>query len=699
MFSSHWSARVCLLLAGFLAIPATAHTYNQFDNSANASLHGEYFVREVLLANVQPQGTVGDAISATGTVTFDGSGGYTFNGSVMESNPATAGPQPTTRTITGTYALAANGFLRIDSLVGTYIDNNGATQVDVAYGGLGVAGPNAFVASATEHQNSDQIIGIPVNASATNASFSGTYNAAYMDLLQGDITKTRDATFQLHPNGSGTLASIAVAGYAADQNSTVLAQTATGVSYSLAGLTATGGTINFGSAANLISGTKAFMVSPDGSLILGGSLTGFDMLVGTPAVTNATPGMYKGFYFLGGLEDDASQLAEEGLSTIDSFHGSSSVTGSAGVFINHLRYFQQGFFTIDKTYDDYYTVAASGTFKPTLDTDEYTLGANGQVVIMSGAGTWYSLMVGLQAPTYTGSGVFLNPLGIVNAASFAPATNPVAPLEIVVLFGTGIAVSDWDATTLPLPTQTPDGVQVLINGTAAPLFRTRSSLNPQLIYALVPSSISPANGVHYATFQVVNNASSSKQVTLNTNYTAPGLFAISQGGVGDAAALDGNTLITAASPAKISDTIEMFGTGFGSVYPLIVPEGAGASSVQPFNLVTANTSITVDNWDATLPYVGMAPGYIGEYQINLTVPTIASGDWFMYLESYDPVGLDGGLNVETTLNVSGASAGAGVTSHTTRARPLRVVHSGLPGLAERKPVSGRLPHPGSEVTQ
>ncbi len=197
-------------------------------------------------------------------------------------------------------------------------------------------------------------------------------------------------------------------------------------------------------------------------------------------------------------------------------------------------------------------------------------------------------------------------------------------------------------------------------------------LNPQLIYALVPSSVSPANGVHYATFQVVNNASSSKQVTLNTNYTAPGLFAISQGGVGDAAALDGNTLITAANPAKISDTIEMFGTGFGSVYPLIVPEGAGASSVQPFNLVTANTSITVDNWDATLPYVGMAPGYIGEYQINLTVPTIASGDWFMYLESYDPVGLDGGLNVETTLNVSGASAGAGVTSHTTRTRPLRV---------------------------
>jgi uncharacterized protein (TIGR03437 family) len=35
--------------------------------------------------------------------------------------------------------------------------------------------------------------------------------------------------------------------------------------------------------------------------------------------------------------------------------------------------------------------------------------------------------------------VYLNPLGVVSAANYAPITNPVAPGEIITLFGSGLA--------------------------------------------------------------------------------------------------------------------------------------------------------------------------------------------------------------------------------------------------------------------
>jgi uncharacterized protein (TIGR03437 family) len=696
MFLTWRNACVGLMMAEAFTAIAAAQT-SQFDSSANAKLQGNYFVREVLLTSPNPNGTVGTAIGATGTLTFDGAGDYVFNGAVTVcSTVPCSAPQPATSTITGNYNLASNGFFEINSLVGTYKDNNGQTQVDLAFGGVGVAGPNAFVASATEATNYDLFIGIPLNASATNASFKGTFNTAYLDFLQGDVTKVRDATYSLAADGQGNLTSTQMSGYAANLGSTAQPQYILPAGYSLSSLTVTGGALNFGSSSNLISGSKAFLISPDGTLILGGSLTDFDMLVGTPAVANATDALYSGFYFIGAQEDNASSLASEGLSSIDTLYGSISATGNGGFYINHLRFSQPGYYPYDWTYNADYNVPASGIFQPGGEADQYMLGPNGQIVIGCGTGTYYSLVLGLQAPSYTysGSGVSLNPLGIVNAANYAPATNPVAPLEMVVLFGGGIAPHDWDATTFPLPTMTPDGVQVLINGTAAPLFKARAS--SQLLYALVPSSISPANGVYYATFQVKNIFALSNSVTLYTNYTAPGVFAASEGGVGDAAALHASSVyspITAASPAHVNETVELFLDVLGSVNPPITPDGAPALSASPFNLVTANTTVALDNIDSTLPFVGMAPGYTGLYQVNATIPTVTANDWYLNVNAFDQVGLDGGYTSEATIEVAGASSGASGTGFIRAAQPpLRAGHHGAPRASGAKPVSGRLPH-------
>jgi hypothetical protein len=99
----------------------------------------------------------------------------------------------------------------------------------------------------------------------------------------------------------------------------------------------------------------------------------------------------------------------------------------------------------------------------------------------------------------------------------------------------------------------------------------------------------------------------------------------------------------------------------------------------------------------------MAPGYTGLYQVNVTIPAVPTNDWYLYLDAYDSNGNDGGLAVESTLNVSGAAAGSSVTGHSAAAhaarRPLRAMHGGMPRSAGKKPVSGRLPHLGSQVTQ
>src|ERR1017187_2398749 len=146
------ATRLCAMpiLAGAIA---AGQSYN-FDSSANSSLKGPYFVREVSLQNLSAQGTIGEAVGVVGIATFDGAGNYSFSGQLTDSASKTG---PASVSSSGAYAVAANGFLRIACFAG-----KGA----VAFGGVGSVGPNAFTASATESSSPvfDLIIGIPMGS-------------------------------------------------------------------------------------------------------------------------------------------------------------------------------------------------------------------------------------------------------------------------------------------------------------------------------------------------------------------------------------------------------------------------------------------------------------------------------------------------------------------------------------------------------
>jgi uncharacterized protein (TIGR03437 family) len=615
-----------ILLCAF-TISISAQTV---DSTGNGMLKGPYFVRQVLTLPDQNTSAITNATSILGTITFDGAGKYSFTGQKMESTGGTASAYSTN----GTYSVASNGTLQIQSP----IDNT-----DTEFGGLGAAGPSAIVASATEGDYDDIFIAIPAGSAFSNSSIQGSYRFGFLDFLGANASQVRDGFFTATSNGSGSFGNVSVNGSMANQGNNQVTQSLSGVTYSIANANGSG-TITFPTASAvstaLVSGQKTLYVSQDGNLMLGGSPAGFDIFVGVKAGSGLTNGSFQGTYLFAGLENSDASGGSGTPNFIDSFYGSRNSNGQ-GTAITHLRLVGFDFVAYDYTTDETFNFASDGTFND--GTLQNLLGANGQAGIAVGTGPDYSLTLQLQAKQVSGTGVFLNPLGIVNSASFAPITNSVAPGEVVTLFGSGLASATLQAGALPLP-QTLGGVQVMVNRTPAPLFFVSSTQ----ISIVVPFDI-PAFDL--ATFIVTNNGIASNPVTLYTAPTAPGVFSTTQNGVGPAAVTHANgTLVSASNPATVGETLVLYLTGLGSVTPSVSDGAAGP--LKPLSNVDA--SVTVELQDVkgnyytspNVSFAGLAPGFAGLYQVNFVVPSrVPSG------QAYVNVGTDDAYTTETKIAI------------------------------------------------
>lgn len=596
----------------FAIVAAGSLAAQNFDNSGNSTLHGAYFVRQVLAANVDPNtSAIGRAVSISGTMTFDGNGNYSFSGQIVDT---TAGSSATPYSVSGMYAVESNGLMQIQNPIDT-------TQID--YGGVGAIGPSAIVASATESNGTynDIFVAIPVSTGVN--SVQGTYQMSFIDFLQGNASQVRDGYFSLTSSGSGAFGSTTVNGAMANQGSTPGTQSISNVTYSLAnGI----GTLIFPAVPSplsvLISGSKSFAVSTDGNILLAGSAGGFDLMVGFKALSgSASNGMFQGTYYNAALENDASGLSS-GTNFIDSFYGSTLALGQ-GNLISHMRLDYFDSLSFDNTVDGVYNLASGGTYND--GNFLTTLGEGGQAALQVGLNTFYTLSINLQAKQYTGSAPFINPLDVWNAASFAPITNSVAPGEFVSIFGTNLANTAQTAQTFPLPTNF-GGVQVMVNGTAAPI----DYVSPTQINFVMPYGTPIFS---FAQFQVISGTTPSNMVTLYTSASAPGVFSLTNNGgtfapaVGPAAVTHANgSLVTQSSPAVAGETLVLYVGGLGAVSPAVA-DGAAAPS-NPLSYVT-DTNIGVDIEDQSfnrysspsISFAGLAPGFAGLYQINFVVPS------------------------------------------------------------------------------
>jgi uncharacterized protein (TIGR03437 family) len=169
-------------------------------------------------------------------------------------------------------------------------------------------------------------------------------------------------------------------------------------------------------------------------------------------------------------------------------------------------------------------------------------------------------------------------------------------------------------TVAPVPT-TLGGVQVLVGGVPAPLIY----VSPGQINFMIPSS-TPA-GSDLVEFLVVK--ASTNEVLASFLYRidpfSPGLFTKDATGSGQLAVVNQDGSINDGThPAKAGSTISLYGTGQG-VVPGAPPDSqlVTAAITTP---ITPRVFINGTEVSSTVSYSGLAPGAIGEWQINVQVP-------------------------------------------------------------------------------
>jgi uncharacterized protein (TIGR03437 family) len=205
--------------------------------------------------------------------------------------------------------------------------------------------------------------------------------------------------------------------------------------------------------------------------------------------------------------------------------------------------------------------------------------------------------------------------GVVNAADYTAA---VAPGALIAIFGTGLAGKTVSATGAPLPVVL-DGTTVEVNGVAIPLFFVSAGQ----INAQMPFGVSGTAQVRVRTGAGVSGAAA---VTVAAS--APRMFTRTMDGKGDPILVHSAdwSLVSAASPAVAGEYLILFLTGLGAVAPAVGAGVAGGDNGAngPLNQVSGVT-VTYGGAAATVVFAGLAPGFVGLYQINFQVPAGAAG--------------------------------------------------------------------------
>ena len=206
--------------------------------------------------------------------------------------------------------------------------------------------------------------------------------------------------------------------------------------------------------------------------------------------------------------------------------------------------------------------------------------------------------------------------GVVNAASFGSG-QVLAPGSIVSLFGSQMALATAAATDVPLPA-TLAGASITVGGRNAPLFYSSDGqINAQLPFDISPGA---QQQVIVRTSQPDGFHSLTVPQTITLAAARPGIFTLSQNGQGQGAILNAQTGVFAdsAAPVSIGNVIEVFATGLGATNPPVYSGQAPPAGV--LANVTTLVGALVGGVPANVLFAGLAPGFVGLYQVNVEIP-------------------------------------------------------------------------------
>ena len=238
-----------------------------------------------------------------------------------------------------------------------------------------------------------------------------------------------------------------------------------------------------------------------------------------------------------------------------------------------------------------------------------------------GAGGSNSVNFNIGPAPATSSQAFVN-------SAYPTGGNILAPGSLASLYGTNLAGATVVADAAPpWPTRL-GGSSMTIGGANVPLF----FISPGQINFQVPyfngAGLTAAN-------LTITEGTLSTTVTVTITPYAPGVYTTNSQGTGQAAAIIAGTATLAAAsgafpgsrPAQKGEFVSLYCTGLGAVRNRPELGAPSPSSPLPLALTTTMPLVTVGGVNASVSFSGLAPGYVGLYQVNVQVPANApSGD-------------------------------------------------------------------------
>jgi len=210
-----------------------------------------------------------------------------------------------------------------------------------------------------------------------------------------------------------------------------------------------------------------------------------------------------------------------------------------------------------------------------------------------------------------------NQNGAVNLGSFQ---RPVAANGLLSIFGQNLGAGEI-AGSMPLPTML-GGTCVTLNNTALPLFMA----SPTQINAQIPPDLAAGSYPLIVRSIAKHAAGASQQLTVSKY--APAVLVPTAGQIALVHA-DGS-LVNKDNPANRDEHLTMYAVGLGPTTGGVVTAGAPS----PSSPLAVTGTVQVFFGDPTykqagiiVDWSGLAPGFVGLYQLNLRVPGFhISGD-------------------------------------------------------------------------
>ena len=200
---------------------------------------------------------------------------------------------------------------------------------------------------------------------------------------------------------------------------------------------------------------------------------------------------------------------------------------------------------------------------------------------------------------------------VSSVTNLGNGSTAVTAAEQVLISGTGLAPDSAVAGTEPLPSTLGDSC-VVVGGEALPLFW----VSPTQIKAVLPAD---AGGVENLVVHTPGGVSS--PYSLQVQPFAPAVLPVetgTQAGLPRVIRNKNGEPVNFTNPVHAKETISIYMTGLGPTIPA-VPAGNLTPATPPSLLVTQPV-VTLGGVNLNVTFAGLAPGEVGVYRVDVTVP-------------------------------------------------------------------------------